>query len=285
MRALRLEIVKILHQKRTYLGWAGLVLVPLVVTAAGALEKPRPQDAGDPPFVTHISQNGLLVMLAVLYSLASFLLPIVATMGGASSVASEAEAGTLKTWLSRPVRRTSVLLAKWVVAVLYALAGAGLAALVALVRGLVAFGLHPLVTFSGTTLGVPHALGLIVAAYLLVVAGALCSLSIALFISTVSDSSLTAAIIAIAVFTVLTILNLFSVFDFIKPYTYSSYRLVFFDLFRSPIYWQPIKQALLNYGLTISGLLLASWAVFESRDVLTWDAQNHPTTHRLRRLA
>ena len=46
-----------------------------------------------------------------------------------------------------------------------------------------------------------HALALIGVAYVLVVAGAVCSLSIAFFISTLTDSSLTAAIIAVAVFT------------------------------------------------------------------------------------
>ncbi len=106
MSSLRLELVKILHQKRTYLGWIGLVLVPVIVIVAGALQKPHRPDPGEPPFVTHVSQNGLLVMLPSLYALASFLLPIIAAMGGASSVASEAEGGTLKTWLTRPVSRT-----------------------------------------------------------------------------------------------------------------------------------------------------------------------------------
>ena len=106
-------------------------------------------------------------------------------------------------------------------------------------------------------------------AYLLVVAGAVCSLTIALFISTLTDSSLTAAIIAIAVFTVLTILNAFSVFDFLKPYTYSSYRLAFVNLFRYPIYWQPIRQALESYGATIGVALLAAVVVFGRKDVLS----------------
>jgi ABC-2 type transport system permease protein len=190
-------------------------------------------------------------------------------MGGASSVASEAEGGTLKTWLSRPVSRTGVLLTKWATAVLYALGGAALVAVVSLAAGVAAFGLHPLVTLSGTTLSAPRALALIGVAYLLVVAGAVCSLTIALFISTFSGSSLTAATIAIAVFTVLTILNLFSVFDFMKPYTYSSYRLVFVDLFRYPIYWHPIRQALVNYGVTVGALLFAAWVVFGRKDVLS----------------
>ena len=269
MTSLHLELIKILHQKRTYVGWVGLLLVPLIVAVTGALQKPHHPDPGDPPFVTHISQSGLLVMLSALFALASFLLPIIAAMGGASSLASEAESGTLRTWLSRPVSRTNVLFTKWLIAVLYALVGAALVAVVALLVGAAAFGLHPLVTLSGTTLSVPHALALISLAYLLVVAGAVCSLTIAFSISTLTDSSLTAAIIAIAVFTVLTILNAFTVFDFLKPYTYSAYRLVFLDLFRYPIYWQPIRQALIAYGVTVAALLLAAWAVFSRKDVLT----------------
>ena len=139
-------------------------------------------------------------------------------MGGASSVASEAT-GMLKTWLSRPVSRTGVLLTKWTIAVLYALAGAALVAVVSLVAGVAAFGLHPLVTLSGTTIGAPQRAG---PDRRRLPAGGRRrrrSLSIAFFISTLTDSSLTAATIAIAFFTVLTILNAFSVFDFVKPYT------------------------------------------------------------------
>ena len=269
MRSLRLELFKILHQKRTYIGWLGLVLVPLIVVAAAALQKPQPQDPGEPPFVAHVSANGLLVMLSALIALASFLLPLIAAMGGASPISAEAEAGTLKTWLSRPVSRTGVLLTKWTMAVAYAAAGAALVALVSLVAGALAFGVHPLVTLSGTSLSAAHALGLIAVAYLIVVAGAVCSLSLALFISTLTDSSLTAAIIAVAVFTVLSVLNAFTVFDFMKPYTYSAYRLAFVNLFRYPIYWRPIGQALLTYALTSGAALAAAWLVFSRKDIVT----------------
>ena len=70
-------------------------------------------------------------------------------------------------------------------------------------------------------------------------------------------------------FTVLTILNAFSVFDFMKPYTYSSYRLVFVDLFRYPIYWHPIRQALLAYAATGGAALAAAWLVFSRKDIVT----------------
>ena len=84
-----------------------------------------------------------------------------------------------------------------------------------------------------------------------------------------SGEFLTAATIAIAVFTVLSILNLFSVFDFMKPYTYSAYRLAFVNLFRYPIYWRPIGQALLTYVLTSGAALAAAWLVFSRKDIVT----------------
>lgn len=271
MGSLRLELVKILHQKRTYLGWLALVLVPVVITVAVALEPPEtgPPDPDQPAFTYRVADNGLLVALSSLTLMGFFLLPLVAAMAGASSVSSEAELGTLKTWLSRPVGRGSVLLSKWGVAVLYAGSGVVLVAVVGLVLGAVTFGLHPLVTLSGTTATVPRALGLIGASCALVLLGALCSLSLALLISTFTDSSLTAAIIAIVVFTVLTILNGFSYFDFMRPYTYTTYRLVFVNLFRDPIYWRPVERALLVYGATIGVTLVAAWFFFERKDILT----------------
>jgi ABC-2 type transport system permease protein len=269
MGNLRLEIVKILHQKRTYVGWAALLAVPVITVVAGALSKSGPPDPNEPAFVAQMTGNGLLVPLVSLLGLATFLLPLIAAMGGASPISSEAELGTLKTWLSRPVSRGVVLLSKWGVAVLYATAGVVFVAVMALILGALTFGVHPLVTLSGTTLTVPHALVLIAASCAVVLLGALCSLSLALLISTFTDSSLSAAVIAVVVFTVLTILNVFSYFDFMRPYTYTTYRLVFVNLFRYPIYWRPIEQALLDYTATIGGLLVVAWLVFGRRDILT----------------
>ena len=110
-----------------------------------------------------------------------------------------------------------------------------------LVAGWLVFGAHPLTTLSGTTIGIAAGLGRIVLANLLILAALLCMVSLALFFSTLSNSSLTAAISAMVVFVVLTILNGFSYFDFMKPYTFTSYDMAFISLFRDPIYWQPIR--------------------------------------------
>jgi len=108
-----------------------------------------------------------------------------------------------------------------------------------------------------------------VIANLVILAALLCMVSLALFVSTLTNSSLTAAISAMVVFVVLTILNGFSYFDFMKPYTFTSYDMVFVNLFRDPIYWHPIRNALLVYGATVAGLLLVSWLIFRRKDILT----------------
>ena len=165
--------------------------------------------------------------------------------------------------------RAAVLFSKWGVAVLYVAVGMLLVGLGGLLAGWLVFGIHPLTTLSGTTIGVGAGLERIVLANLLILSALLCTISLALLVSTVSNSSLTAAISAMVVFVVLTILNGFSYFDFMKPYTFTSYDLAFTNLFRDPVYWQPIRNALLTYGATVAVLLVASWLIFRRKDILT----------------
>jgi ABC-2 type transport system permease protein len=269
VRSLGREFVKILFQRRTYVGWAGLLAVPLLIVLALDLSSSKPAPGEGPPFFAAIINNGIFVPVAAIGALSFFLLPLVASMAGAFPLAGEAEMGTMKTWMSRPVGRSGVLFSKWGVAVLYVVVGMLLVGIGGLLAGWAVFGIHPLATLSGTTIGIGAGLERIVLANLLILAALLCTISLALFVSTLTDSSLTAAISAMVVFVVLTILNGFSYFDFMKPYTFTSYELSFTNLFREPIYWQPIRNALLVYGVTVVGLLLVSWLIFRRKDILT----------------
>ena len=269
MRSLGHEFVKILFQRRTYVGWGGLLAVPLLIVLALDLSRAKPAPGAGPPFFAAITDNGIFVPLAAVGALSLFLLPLIASMAGAFPIAGEAEMGTMKTWMSRPVGRATVLFSKWGVAILYVVVGMALVAVGGLLAGWLVFGAHPLTTLSGTTIGIGAGLWRILLANLLILAALLCMITLALFVSTLTDSSLTAAISAMVVFVVLTILNGFSYFDFVKPYTFTSYNLAFTDLFRDPVSWQPIRNALLVYGVTVAGLLLASWLVFRRKDILT----------------
>ncbi len=269
MRSLWREFLKILFQRRTYVGWAGLLAVPLLIVLALDLSSSRPAPGEGPPFFAAIANNGIFVPLAAIGALSFFLFPLVASMAGAYPLAGEAEMGTMKTWMSRPVGRAGVLFSKWGVAVLYVAVGMVLVGLGGLVAGWLVFGIHPLVTLDATTISISAGLERILLANLLILCALLCTISLALLVSTLSNSSLTAAISAMVVFVVLTILNGFSYFDFMKPYTFTSYDLAFTNLFRDPIYWHPIREALLTYGATVAVLLVASWLIFRRKDILT----------------
>jgi ABC-2 type transport system permease protein len=270
VRSLGYEFRKLLAQKRTYLGWGGLLAIPFLMVLALYLSNSNPHSQGEgPPFLDQVLNNGMFVPLSAIAVLSFFLLPMLASMAGAYPVAGEAEQGTMKTWLSRPVSRTTVLLSKWGVAIVYVVIGMVLVWAGGLLAGGAVFGLKPLVTLSGTTVSVAHGVWLTFLVYGLILLAMMCVISIAALVSTFTNSSLTAAIVAMVVFIVLSILNGFSYFDFMKPYTFTAYNNTFLDFFRDPIYWTPIRNALLTYGATIAGVTLLAWYIFSRRDILT----------------
>lgn len=269
MSHLRREIVKVLFQRRTYVGWLGLLAIPFIMTLALRLSSEQPAAGEGPPFFSSIAGNGLFVPLAALAALSFFLLPLVSSMTGGFVIAGEAETGTLKTLLTRPVSRVSVLLAKWFVAVIYVGVGLVLVGVGGAVAGGLVFGFQPLTTLSGGQIGVGHSIGLIALAYLIALAGMTCIVSLAVALSTLTDSSLTAAVGTLVIVLVLQVLGQFSYFDFLAPYLFTSHFQDWFNLLRQPIPWSPIWEALLTYAAYTIALVGVAATVFRRKDILS----------------
>jgi ABC-2 type transport system permease protein len=198
-----------------------------------------------------------------------FLLPLVSSMTGSFVIAGEAETGTLKTLLTRPVSRGGVLLAKWFVAVLYVGVGLALVGLGGALAGRLIFGFQPLTTLSGGQLGVAHALGLIALAYAIGLAGMACIVSLAVALSTLTNSSLTAAVGTLVIVLILEALGQFSYFDFLTPYLFTARFQDWFNLLRQPIPWRPIWEAVLVYAGYVVVLVGFALAVFRRKDILS----------------
>lgn len=269
MSHLRREIVKVLFQRRTYVGWAGLLAIPFIMTIALRLSVEKPPPGEGPPFFSSIAGNGLFVPVAALAAMSFFLLPLVSSMTGSFVIAGEAEAGTLKTLLTRPVSRGGVLLAKWFVAVLYVGVGLALVGLGGALAGWLIFGFQPLTTLSGGQLGVAHALGLIALAYAIGLAGMACIVSLAVALSTLTNSSLTAAVGTLVIVLILEALGQFSYFDSLTPYLFTARFQDWFNLLRQPIPWRPIWEALLVYAVYVVVLVGFALAVFRRKDILS----------------
>jgi ABC-2 type transport system permease protein len=269
VKLLRLEFKKLVHQKRTYVGWLAMVAVPIIMVVALALQSSPPQDDGGPDrFFALAIDNGMYVAIAAIAVLTAFLLPLLASMAGSSPIAGEAEQGTLKTWLFRPVTRGGVLMSKWVTAVFYMAIALGLVAVGAYAAGAIAFGLHAPALLSGGTVTIAYGLWLTFLAYLFVLAGLICVLSLATLLSIVTNSSLTATIGALVVVIVMNVLGAFSFFDFLKPYLFTSRLDAWENLLSSPIDWTPITNGLITFAITSAVLTVGAWLVFRRKDVL-----------------
>ena len=268
MKLLRREFTKLIFQKRSYVGWAGLFVVPLLMTLALYLNRNNHHhDNGPGGLVSLAAHNGLLMPVGAIMILSGFLLPLLASMVGSHQLAGEAETGTIKTWLMHAISRGGVIVSKWGVAVIYLAIGLALVAVGALAAGALAFGPHAHL-LTGQTLSVVHAVWLSLLAYLYVLVGVICVLSLALAIATFTNSSLTAAIAALVVFIVMNILGAFSYFDFLKPYLFTSHSDAWQNLFSRPIVWHPIITGLIAFAIYIAGLLTIAWYQFRRKDIL-----------------
>ena len=270
MKLMRSEIVKVLFQKRTYVGWIGLLAIPILIVVALDLSSPssRGGDAGPNGFFVLAPHNGLLVPLAAIGALTLFLLPLLASMAGSFPLAGEAESGTIKTWLVHPVSRGGVLVSKWAVAVLYLLAGLALVAAGSYIAGVAVFGAHAPSLLSGGTVSIAEGLWLTLLTYLFVAAGMIAVISLAMLFSTITSSSLTAAIGTLVIVIVMQILGGFSYFDFLKPYLFTSHLDAWQGLFQRTIDWAPIEKGLLTFGVYIVVSVVAAWYIFRRKDVL-----------------
>ena len=266
---LRREITKLLFQRRSYVIWAGAALVPFIIALAIKLNNGGPRGGGGPQFFSRVFSNGIYVAPGALTVLLPFLLPMAAAMVAGYMLAGEAELGTLRIVLLRPVTRGSIVLTKWVAAMLYLLVGLVLMVASGLLFGGLFFGLHPMVLLSGTTVGVWHGLGIIALACLYGLAAMACIVSLALLFSALSDSSLTALIAAIVVYIVIGVVIQFSYFDWLKPWVFSAYFEDYLNFFRDPIYWKPILKGLEVFAAWSAGLVAVTWLLFRRKDVLS----------------
>ena len=269
MKLLRLELTKLFAQKRSYVGWAGLLIVPLLMALAIYLNRHNPhRDNGPGGLILLASKDGLLMPVAAITLLSGFLLPLLASMVGSYQLAGEAETGTIKTWLMHSISRGGVILSKWGVAIIYVIIGLVLVAAGGFVAGALAFGLHAPTLLTGQTVSVTHGLWLTALSYLYVLAGVICVLSLALLFATFTNSSLTAAIGALVVVIVMNILGAFSYFDFLKPYLFTSYGDGWQDLFTRPMVWTTIVKGIITFGAYITFFTSAAWLRFRRKDIL-----------------
>ena len=194
------ELSKLLRRPRTWVMVALLCLLPTVVAVFLKTSDVAPRPGTGPAFLSAVLQNGALFPAAALAIVLPLFLPVAVALIAGDAVAGEAQAGTLRYLLVRPVGRTRLLVAKLVSVIAFCVLAVAAVSASAYVVGTQLFGTQPAVaTLSGPDLTTQQATDRTVLAILYVGWSMLGVAAVALFLSTVTDSPLAASLGAIAV--------------------------------------------------------------------------------------
>jgi len=287
-----IELAKLLRRGRTWTSIGLLCALPAVVAVFLATTEISPPPGQGAAFLSAVLRAGTLYPAAALALVLPVFLPIAVVLVGGDSVAGEASAGTLRYLLIRPVGRTTLLVAKLVALTAFVVLAVALVAGTSLLVGIALFGvgdattvLQPLppapdgsapsgagppgsvTSLSGTTL-TPEQLTLRLLGAMGYVTLSMLGLgAIALFLSTVPDSALGAALGALATLVTSQVLVTLDAAGAIRPYLPTRYWLSWVDFFREPLFLYDVQRGLVLQACYVLVFFAAAWANFSTKDI------------------
>ncbi|MBP2319967.1 ABC-2 type transport system permease protein [Kibdelosporangium banguiense] len=271
------ELHKLVLRPRVWLSVALLCALPAIVAVFLATTDIAPPPGQGAVFLSAVLTNGSLFPAAALALVLPIFLPLAVAVIAGDSIAGEASTGTLRYLLVRPVGRTKLLLAKLIALAVFVLGAVLLVVLTSLVIGTTLFGSGAeavggqpgaaVTSLSGASLGPMDVVLRLSGAVGYIVLSMLGFGAIALFLSTLTESALGAALGAISVLVTSSVLEALEAATVIKPYLPTHYWLSWIDFFRDPILWRNIDSGVQLQLVYIGLFFAAAWANFATKDV------------------
>ncbi len=268
---IRIELLKLFRRPRTWLTIALLDALPTLVAVLLAITHIGPRPGQGPAFLSAVLANGSLFAVAALGIVLPLFLPVAVAVVAGDSIAGEAQGGTLRYLLIRPVGRTRLLAAKLVAVFVFVCVSVVVVAGTGFLVGRALLGNQSLgvavtsVSGSALTPGQLAVRTLIAVGY--VAFSMLGVAAVALFLSTLTDSALSASLGALAILIASSLLLTIDASHALQPYLPTRYWLSFIDLFRNPILWRNVVRGVALQGVYVVVLLGAAWANFTTKDI------------------
>ena len=269
----RLELYRQVKRKRTLFSYIFVISLPVIVALAvkfgtsGNSSGPTRFGSGTADLIGLATKGAANFTATMFYFATPFLLVAVISIFNGDTVASEASWSTLRYLLAAPVPRTRLLIQKLKVSLTLSFLAVVLLIATSWVVGAIAFGLAPMQTPLGVTLGNALAteriviIGFYLALVLLSVAG------LAFYLSVSTDVPLGAVGGAIGIIILSNILDAISGLGTIRNWLPTHYSFSWFDALSSSIDWtQMIRGA--SYSLVLFAVLIALAVIkFNKKDV------------------
>jgi ABC-2 type transport system permease protein len=295
------ELFKLVRRLRTWLSVALICALPLLVAIFIAVTHLAPPPGQGSAFLSAVLDNGQLYPAAALALVLPVFLPVAVAVVAGDSIAGEASAGTLRYLLARPVGRTRLLVAKLISVITFVLLaviavtvtsyatgvlilGPSRAAAVGTTPGGLSGSIAPgaggaptaglqtggsVTSLSGAPLTTIQLAERVVGAVAFITVSMLGVAAIALFLSTLTNSALGAALGALSVLVASEVLVTLNAATAVQPYLPTRYWLAWIDFFRQPIFWRDIQRGFGIQAVYVVVFLAAAWANFATRDITT----------------
>jgi ABC-2 type transport system permease protein len=283
---IRVELIKLVRRPRSWVSIGLLCGLPVIVAVFVAVTHLVPPPGQGPTLLSAVLSNGSLYPAAALAIVLPIFLPVAVAVVAGDAIAGEAGSGMLRYLLARPVGRTRLLVAKLIALIIYTLTAVVAVAVTAYITGKLLFGSQPVAVSPGggatPTIIAAHAAAASLSGTALTPAdifvrtiGAIAFIgvsmlgvgAIALFLSTLTDSSLGAALGALAALVTSEVLVTLNAAGVVNPYLPTRYWLAWVDFFRQPILWRNIDRGFAVQAIYVVILLACAWANFATKDI------------------
>ena len=293
------ELFKLVRRLRTWVSIGLICALPLVVAIFIAVTHIAPAPGQGSAFLSAVLNEGQLYPAAALALVLPVFLPVAVAVVAGDSIAGEASGGTLRYLLARPVGRTRLLVAKLVAVITFAVISVAAVAVTSYATGVLILGpsraaavgtgglsgsiapgaggaptagLQPggsITSLSGAPLTTLELVERVLGAMAFITVSMLGVAAIALFLSTLTNSAIGAALGSLAALVISEILVTLNAASAVQPYLPTRYWLAWIDFFRQPIFWPDIQRGFAIQAVYVAVFLAAAWANFATRDITT----------------
>lgn len=275
---IRTELYKIAKRPRSYIGFGAILLIVAIIEFALYVDGASYIEFIFQQLESFLSiegkvLNGYLVCFIILQTLI-IQMPLLVALVTGDVISGEAANGTLRLLLTRPVSRSELVMAKYIAGSFYVLLLLLLLGALALGGSLLLFGEGDLIILKSETIIVLKSndvLWRFYAAFGIAFLSLSVVSSFSLMLSCFTDNSIGPIILTMAVIVIFTIIGSFDLplFDHIKPFLFTSYMIVWRNMFDQPVDWSIMLTSILILILHILLFLGVALYYFNRKDIHT----------------
>jgi ABC-2 type transport system permease protein len=273
------ELWKLFGKKRTYIGFGAFVIAQsamLLVCKYTHWQQEVERLLSGNGYLASEYISALTVALVLIYPQVALLMPLYVTLVGGDLVAKEAEDGTLRMILSRPVSRLRLLMVKWIAGSIFTgilvvalgVIALGFACLYFHWGGMFVFGRsQPDADMTFSILTSHQGLALFAFSHIFIVINTITLMSVAFMFSCFNMKPAAATILALSFMFMSMVMEHIPFFDNYQNWFITYHLQSWFLIFQQPTPWQQIFQSELILLATSTTAFIIGLTGFQIRDI------------------